>query len=244
MKRHARGVRGFTLIELLVIVAIIAILAAIVFPVFLTAKKNAKRAQCQSNMRQVVAALLRYSDDNSGATPSPCFYFTSWGDGCGWTERVSPYMQGRAKGEPTRREAKVYVCPEQQFNYSYGLVWCYVGRRNDDRGLTMSVIQSPTKMILVYHLRPYYSGDENSVSAWASVMHDSGLSNDSQADGEVYYRHPVNGTSKNMRAYYLAWPGVHVGGNSLAFADGHVGWFFDWSPGRMTFLPYPRYQPQ
>lgn len=44
--------RGFTLIELLVVIAIIAILAAILFPVFARARENARRASCQSNLKQ------------------------------------------------------------------------------------------------------------------------------------------------------------------------------------------------
>jgi competence protein ComGC len=40
-------------IELLVVIAIIAILAAILFPVFSRARENARRASCQSNLKQV-----------------------------------------------------------------------------------------------------------------------------------------------------------------------------------------------
>ena len=45
--------RAFTLIEILVVIAIIAILAAILFPVFARARENARRASCQSNMKQI-----------------------------------------------------------------------------------------------------------------------------------------------------------------------------------------------
>ena len=40
--------RGFTLIELLVVMAIIAVLAAILFPVFNSARENARRTTCSS----------------------------------------------------------------------------------------------------------------------------------------------------------------------------------------------------
>ncbi len=234
--------QGFTLIELLVVITIIAILAAILFPVFVSAKQAAKNSQCQSNMRQVATAMLRYADDYNGMTPSPCFYFTKWGDGRGWTERVAAYIHGRTKTAPTKGDARVYVCPSQRFNYSYGVVWTYVGKREEDKGFMTSLVLRPSKMIMIYHLRPYYKGDENDPGAWASMMDDSGLSNDHQKDGLVYYRHSVHGTSKGMRAYYLAWPGVHNEGNNLAFVDGHVGWYSDWSAGRMTFLPNPNYR--
>ena len=63
-KSSARSGRpGLTLIELLVTIAIISILAAILFPVFAQARENARRASCQSNMKQLALAVLMYSQD-------------------------------------------------------------------------------------------------------------------------------------------------------------------------------------
>ena len=53
---NARKARGFTLIELLVVIAIIAILAAILFPVFARARENARKSNCQSNLKQIARA--------------------------------------------------------------------------------------------------------------------------------------------------------------------------------------------
>lgn len=55
--------KGFTLIELLVVIAIIAILAAILFPVFARARENARRASCQSNLKQIGLGILQYAQD-------------------------------------------------------------------------------------------------------------------------------------------------------------------------------------
>ncbi len=61
---------GFTLIELLVVIAIIAILAAILFPVFARAREAARKATCQSNLKEVVLGLKMYMDDFDHRVPS------------------------------------------------------------------------------------------------------------------------------------------------------------------------------
>ena len=68
LSRFALG-GGFTLIELLVVIAIIAILAALLLPSLASAKANAQRIKCASNMRQWALAAIMYADDNRNYLP-------------------------------------------------------------------------------------------------------------------------------------------------------------------------------
>src|SRR3954469_10406453 len=56
--------RGFTLVELLVVIAIIALLIAILLPTLKKAKEGANRVKCQSNIHQIVLAMMMYSNDD------------------------------------------------------------------------------------------------------------------------------------------------------------------------------------
>ena len=95
-ERKARP--GFTLIELLVVIAIIAILAAILFPVFAKARENARRASCQSNLKQIGIALMQYNQDNDESFPT-----IPWNGGdC----RASGFVL-----EPYHKSSALWRCP-------------------------------------------------------------------------------------------------------------------------------------
>jgi prepilin-type N-terminal cleavage/methylation domain-containing protein/prepilin-type processing-associated H-X9-DG protein len=68
-RQHTTARGGFTLIELLVVVGIIAILAAILMPVFAQAREKGRQSYCLSNLRQMGAAMMLYTEDNDGFYP-------------------------------------------------------------------------------------------------------------------------------------------------------------------------------
>ena len=86
---------AFTLIELLVVIAIIAILAAILFPVFARARENARKASCQSNLKQIGLAFRQYAQDYDGWTPGSGLASRSW------PTMIMPYVKGE----------QLFACP-------------------------------------------------------------------------------------------------------------------------------------
>src|SRR5690349_7542861 len=104
MNRMSRERRktGFTLIELLVVIAIIAILAAILFPVFARARENARRASCQSNLKQISLGIKQYLQDYDEKFPLVAWNLSAVPYG-GWAYIIQPYV----------KSDQIYQCPSQ-----------------------------------------------------------------------------------------------------------------------------------
>jgi prepilin-type N-terminal cleavage/methylation domain-containing protein/prepilin-type processing-associated H-X9-DG protein len=69
-ERVLRQGRGFTLLELLVVIGIIATLVAILLPVIGKVRESARRTNCLSNLRQLGAAMVIYTQEFKGRLPN------------------------------------------------------------------------------------------------------------------------------------------------------------------------------
>jgi prepilin-type N-terminal cleavage/methylation domain-containing protein/prepilin-type processing-associated H-X9-DG protein len=217
MKR--RVARGFTLIELLVVIAIIAILAAILFPVFARARENARRASCQSNLKQIGLGILMYTQDYDEHYPGLMEYPTVIQTQSGWPGKLFNINNGSAGGNviswmdmiyPYVKSTQLFQCPSQPTTGattgagSYGYSGSISGFDNGHYGQsttayggnTLASIQDPAQIIMLYDCQWNYSSINT-----------------------PYY---MVATAQDPVSYARENP--HLDGTNIAFADGHVKW--------------------
>lgn len=224
MSNRTPGVKrrgGFTLIELLVVIAIIAILAAILFPVFAQAREAARKASCESNLKQLGTAAAMYSQDYDGRVII--------GSGCGFdspngcnTGSPEPGLQWTWVTQPYIKNWNVLKCPSDPRDIntdpsSYGInnaglldlsTWA--------QGVNESAIPAPAETVMLMEggngghsdlsagnntNAERMIGDTTIWTAWDRVAHDNT---------------GWNWSDKLPR---------HGDGNDVLFCDGHVKYF-------------------
>jgi prepilin-type N-terminal cleavage/methylation domain-containing protein/prepilin-type processing-associated H-X9-DG protein len=212
---------AFTLIELLVVIAIIAILASLLLPSLSKAKQKGWTTSCISNLHQIGLAMKMFADDNNELNP------VSGGDvpwgvidaGTGkpsWMEQVYPQMGS----------TNAFNCPGNvqlpdqfrgPFNYFNGCNAAYV-ESGSFGPIKMTRLQFPSCFVL--------SGDTCGIAGGA--LHFNPL----DADKDDYTQNCIAGAADEAVTEYCQ---IHAKGQNVLFADGHVRWFKEFSPGEMTF---------
>ena len=206
--------RAFTLIELLVVIAIIAILAAILFPVFARARENARRASCQSNLKQIGVGIMQYTQDYDEKFPmsrcdkGPVFFGTFQNNSLPWHMAIQPYV----------KSYQLFKCPSNTRTDSVD--WSNVGNgdlvgRSYKANGTGDAVQFKAKWGGVQPMNNFDAGGGVSLariksSAQLILVGESG----SNSNGDPEYYRPDDAGCFGFQN--------HLGMTNYLFADGHV----------------------
>lgn len=214
---------GFTLIELLVVIAIISILAAILFPVFARARENARRASCQSNLKQIALGVTMYVqdyDERMPLTKGTAKGVASPGNPWGWADALDPYL----------KSYQIFQCPSDDVGpvSSGGSYESRVtsGRYSDywmnyqvtDKSL--AAFSAPTLTVMLGDGNGYNEVSTSASNGYKGSARFVTTSKYDTTGTAAMNTNPCDGPGKaNFRSATK-----HLNGANIAFADGHVKW--------------------
>jgi prepilin-type N-terminal cleavage/methylation domain-containing protein/prepilin-type processing-associated H-X9-DG protein len=183
--------RGFTLIELLVVIAIIAILAAILFPVFARARENARRASCQSNLKQIGLGMVMYIQDFDERYPMADWTTSPTVDGA-WPVLLQPYL----------KSTQIFKCPSDSRD-----VGCSYVLNNYFVAWPEASVSSPSTTLLITE------GDlgEGGGRSMTDAATDYGLNQDyTLYDQTGRLNDPTKNLPRHLETSNILWADGHV----------------------------------
>ena len=218
--RRLRRFLGFTLIELLVVIAIIAILAAILFPTYTTARRAAKSTMCQTHEKELLVALMLYTEAYGGRLPR-CQFLTDAGvGGLGTISLYRPYV----------KNLQIIICPEVVIDLQYREVRHQAYAYNqqclcdipDGFALGMSGMKSIYDVYETQRSVDKFRGRLLSTIAKTSRCPAFFCSRSHHGGGRTRNGYGWQ-CADSLNGYRMV--NAHNGGINYAFLDGHVKWF-------------------